>query len=77
LDLNGQTVRELPGMPRLNPFAATNAYFIDNVPHFPIVNTTENAVYKYDPETDQSERVFSVTGAAVSTIIDLSTNNLR
>lgn len=77
LDLNGQTIRELPGIPRLNPFATTNAYFIDNIPYFPIVNTTENAVYKYDPVTDQSEKVFDVTGASVSTIIDLSANNLR
>ncbi|MEM9676185.1 MAG: PKD domain-containing protein [Bacteroidota bacterium] len=77
LDLNAQTLRVLPGLPGLNPFATTNAYFIDNVPHFPIVNTTENAVYKYDPATDQSEKVFDVTGASISTIIDLSANNLK
>ncbi|MEM9329596.1 MAG: hypothetical protein AAGA85_28310 [Bacteroidota bacterium] len=77
LDLNAQTVRELPDMPRLNPFAATNAYWIDDVPYFPIVNTTENGVYKYDPATDQTSKVFDVTGATVTAIVDLSANNNR
>ncbi|MEL6562261.1 MAG: hypothetical protein AAFQ94_29080, partial [Bacteroidota bacterium] len=79
LDLNAQSVRLLPDLPRLNPFAATNAYWIDNVPYFPIVNPGEgiNAVYRYDPETDASTKVFDVTGATVTAIVDLSSNNNR
>lgn len=79
LDLNAQTVRVLPGLPRINPFAATNAYWIDNVPHFPIVNPIDNinAVYKYDPATGESSKVFDVTGATVTAIVDLSANNNR
>lgn len=79
LDLISQSIRILPGLPRINPFASTNAYWIDNIPYFPMVNPAENlnAVYRYDPSTDQSEKVFDVTGATVTGLIDLSSNNNR
>lgn len=78
LDLNAQTVKKIPGLPQLSPFAVTNCYYVDGIPHFPIVNNSgENALYRYDPATSQSEVVFTATGADLTAIIDLSANNLK
>ncbi|MEM6736538.1 MAG: hypothetical protein AAF620_10770 [Bacteroidota bacterium] len=78
VDLNAQQIiRKVPGIPQLSTFAVTNVQFIDNVPHFVIKNSTVNAFYRYDPTMDQSEVVFSATGASLNSVIDLSANNLR
>lgn len=43
--------------------------------YFPIVTESENAVYEYDPATNQSQKAFDVEGGSLIGVYNLSNDD--
>jgi|GEM_PF-2617379 len=74
VDLVNQTVNKISGLPALSPFDASNMSFVNGTPHFAIANPSVNGFYKLNEATGTAEEVFSVTGANIAGVFDLSIN---
>ncbi|MEM6264655.1 MAG: hypothetical protein AAGI38_19240 [Bacteroidota bacterium] len=74
VDVNNQTVELITGLPKLSVFVNTSVTFIDNKPHFAIASPTDNAFYRYDPESNTTTEVFRGTGLFLNGVYDLSAN---
>lgn len=72
LDLNAQTVTPLPDFPKISPFITNAIMEADGKLYFPIVTESENAIYEYDPSTNQSQKAFDVEGGSLIGVYNLS-----
>lgn len=72
LDLDAQTVTVIDGIPKVSPFITSVITEANGKLYFPVVTESENAVYEYDPATEQSQKAFDVEGGALIGVYNLS-----
>lgn len=76
IDLNTQSVIEVPGLPRSGPFATSNFTTVAGLPHFVVNNSSVSSFYRHDPSTNETVEVFSATGATLIQVLDISNDKL-
>ncbi len=72
VDMVNQTVTKIAGLPSVSVFDAVGIDFFGDEPYFSVSNPTDNAFYKLDESSGTATKLFDVTGASLSTVIDLS-----
>ncbi|MEM6633622.1 MAG: PKD domain-containing protein [Bacteroidota bacterium] len=72
VDMVGQTVTKINGLPPISAFDNAAISFLGGNPYFSIANPSENAFYEWDESTNSVTKVFDMTGAFISRVVDLS-----
>ena len=76
VDVNAQTVTPIDGIPSQSVFATAVIAETDGKLLLPITTPAINALYSYDPVTDDTEKVFDVTaGGALIGVYNIANNN--
>ncbi|MEM6633623.1 MAG: PKD domain-containing protein, partial [Bacteroidota bacterium] len=70
VDLMGQTVSRINGLPPLSAFDNAGVNFLEGNPYFAISNPSVNAFYEWDEATNSVTKVFDMTGAFISSVVD-------
>lgn len=72
VDLVNQTVSKISNLPPLSVFDNAGINFLGGKPYFAISNPAVNALYEWNEATNSATKVFDVTGASISIVVDLS-----
>jgi len=75
IDLAFKTVTPIAGIPQFGIFAATSVFRHNGDWYLAVVNSAEQAFYRYNPSTGAAERAFAITGADLTGIYNLAENN--
>ncbi|MGF1636229.1 MAG: hypothetical protein ACFCUU_04085 [Cyclobacteriaceae bacterium] len=75
LDLIAMTVTPISGIPSLGIFTGGNVFRHEGSFYLPVPTTSEQAYYKYDPQTAIAEKAFTIVGADLTGVFNLSENN--
>jgi hypothetical protein len=74
LDMVNQTVTKITDLPALSAFDNAGMAFIDGIPHISISNPSVNGLYRVNTETSAASEVFTMNGASLLSVFDLSSN---
>jgi len=76
VDVNAQTVSIINGIPAQSVFATTHVMEANGLIYLPVTTPTINALYSYNPENQETAKVFDlIAGGALVGIYNLSNNH--
>ncbi|MEM6804660.1 MAG: PKD domain-containing protein [Bacteroidota bacterium] len=67
-----QTVEKIDNLPPVSVFDNAGINFLGGTPYFSVSNPNFNSLFRYNEADNTVTKVFDMTGAAISTVIDLS-----
>jgi len=67
-----QTVQKIDNLPPVSVFDNAGINFLDGKPFFSVSNPSFNSLFEYNEADNSVSKVFDMTGASISNVIDLS-----